>query len=134
MAGETQTPNIGLQVPAFNQPNWQVPIDYDLNLLDLLLGGQIKIPSLWVGTLIVDTANIPGVIAAIIGAYKSEALPGSIPGTTFMCSAIPVLIFGVWVNGLWQRPGLDYTQSGNQIITSYSLSLGDNIYAAYLHN
>ena len=40
----TVTPNIGLQVPAFNQPNWQVPLNYDLNRLDLLLSGNLPLP------------------------------------------------------------------------------------------
>lgn len=35
----TLTPNISLQVPAYQQTNWQVPIIYDLNLLDGILGG-----------------------------------------------------------------------------------------------
>ena len=40
VAQVTVTPNIGLQVPYYNQQNWQVPIQYDLNLLDLLISGN----------------------------------------------------------------------------------------------
>jgi hypothetical protein len=42
----TTTTNIGLQVPAYNQPSWQVPLDYDLNLLDKYLSGNLALPGL----------------------------------------------------------------------------------------
>jgi hypothetical protein len=45
-SAQTVTPNIGLQVPAYNQQNWQVPIDYDLNRLDLLLSGNLPLTNL----------------------------------------------------------------------------------------
>jgi len=48
-AQTTVTPNIGLQVPAFNQPNWQVPLNYDLNRLDLLLSGNLVLPPITSG-------------------------------------------------------------------------------------
>jgi len=40
MASETTTPNIGLQVPSYNQGNWQVPTNYNWNLIDLIFGGS----------------------------------------------------------------------------------------------
>jgi hypothetical protein len=49
-AAQTVTPNIGLQVPAYNQTNWQVPITYDLNKIDLLLSGNALAPSINVGS------------------------------------------------------------------------------------
>lgn len=33
----TTTPNIGLEIPAVNTPNWQVSLDYDLNKLDSVI-------------------------------------------------------------------------------------------------
>jgi hypothetical protein len=44
-AQQTVTPNIQLQVPAYQQTNWQVPIDYDLSALDALLGGAPILPT-----------------------------------------------------------------------------------------
>lgn len=35
----TETPNVGLQVPDYNTRNWQVPMAYNLNLIDQLLSG-----------------------------------------------------------------------------------------------
>ena len=48
----TVTPNIGLQVPFYNMQNWQVPIQFDLNQLDLLLSGNQPLPGIntWVAT------------------------------------------------------------------------------------
>lgn len=36
----TLTPNLSLQVPSFQQQNWQVPLNYDLGVLDSILGGS----------------------------------------------------------------------------------------------
>lgn len=55
MAGETETPNIGLQVPAFNQANWQVPTNFNWNLLDQIFGGEITVPALNVTELTVGS-------------------------------------------------------------------------------
>jgi hypothetical protein len=43
---QTVTPNLGLQIPLYNQSNWQVPLNYDLNLLDLLLSGHATLPGI----------------------------------------------------------------------------------------
>ena len=43
---QSVTPNIGLEIPAYNQPNWQVPLNYDLNRLDLLLSGNLPLTNL----------------------------------------------------------------------------------------
>lgn len=42
--GPTLTPNFGFQIPAYQQANWQVPINYDLNQIDLLLSGKALAP------------------------------------------------------------------------------------------
>lgn len=47
----TLTPNIGLQVPGYNQANWQVPLNYDLNRLDALLSGNLTLPALNAATI-----------------------------------------------------------------------------------
>ena len=53
----TLTPNIGLQLPGYNSTNWQVPIYYDLQQLDSMLGGTATIPALHIaGNLQVDGA------------------------------------------------------------------------------
>jgi hypothetical protein len=40
----TNTPNLQLQIPAFNQTNWQVPINYDMNALDGIIAGTQTLP------------------------------------------------------------------------------------------
>lgn len=123
----TDTPNIGLQVPDYNQANWQVPNNFNWNLLDLIFGGVITVPALSVTTLVVG--NVGALFAAV---FAAEAPSGAIPGNTFTLSSPPSLLIGFYVNGLFQRPGVDYTVSGSVITMTYSTSSGDTVYATYL--
>jgi len=126
MASETLTPNIGLQVPAYNQPNWQVPIGYDLNLLDLMLGGIIPMPAL--ANFIIT--NIGAQIAAM---SVTETPAGVVPGNAYTLSYIPTLIIGFYWNQVFQRPGIDYTIAGMVItMTNSATAAGDNVYVVYL--
>lgn len=118
MGTPTLTPNIGLQVPGFNTPNWNVPIIYDLNLLDAILGGTIS----------------PNPMATTIAALTTaEELAGDMPGTTFTLSKQPTTIFGLFWNGIFQRPNVDYTVNGAIITTTFTPSSGDILYAVYIH-
>lgn len=45
-SGQSVTANAGLQVPAYQQSNWQVPIIFDLNRLDSIFGGSYAVPSI----------------------------------------------------------------------------------------
>lgn len=126
MASETTTPNIGLQVPAYNQPNWQVPLNYDLNLLDLMLGGIIPMPAL--ANFVIT--NIGAQIAAV---SVSETPAGVVPGNAYTLSFTPAIILGFYWNGMFQRPGIDYTLVGTLLtLTSSSTSSGDSVYVVYL--
>lgn len=44
-AQSTVTPNLQLQIPSFQQTNWQVPINYDMNALDGILAGTQSLPT-----------------------------------------------------------------------------------------
>lgn len=127
MSSETTTPNIGLQIPAFNQANWQVPTNYNWNLLDKIFGGEITVPALSVVNLTIE--NIGSIIAGI---FVTEVPTGSIPGNTFTFSFTPSVLFGFYVNGIFQRPGIDYDMATNILTLGYSLSSGDAVYAVYL--
>jgi hypothetical protein len=126
MPTETTTPNIGLQVPAFNQPNWQVPIQYDLNILDLIFGGEIEVPALYVGTLTAGNAG-----NFILPPFSAVVPVGAIPGVIYTLAHTPNILLGVFWNGLIQRFGIDYTLTGNIITLNTSTSLGDTVYAVY---
>src|ERR1700691_2537711 len=126
MPSETTTPNVGLQVPAFNQANWQVPIQYDLNRLDLIFGGAIQVPALSVVNL-----TVVNVGPMLVPAFVVESPAGSTPGTLFVFSYIPSLLMAVFVNGLFQRPSVDYTVVGTALTFTYTLQSGDNVYAIY---
>lgn len=126
MASETLTPNIGLQVPAFNQPSWQVPLNYDLNLLDLMLGGVIPMPAL---------ANfvITNIGAQIAANTVQETPAGVVPGNSYTLSQTPALILGFYWNGVFQRPGgLDYTLTGKTITMNTATYASDVVWVIYL--
>jgi len=135
MPSETSTPNIGLQVPAFDQANWQVPLNYDLNLLDEIMGGEVQIPAISVVTLTAVNFNLPSVIATIAGASTTDVFTGTATAV-FTCTHIPVVIFGVYLNGSFQAPGAsyDYTVSGNQVTFSAAVASTDIVCVVYLHN
>ena len=126
MASETTTPNIGLQVPAFNQANWQVPLNFDLNLLDLMLGGVISMPAL-AGFIITSLG------AQVAANATAETPAGVVPGNVYTCSKTPNFIFGFYRNGIFQRPGLDYSLLGAVItMIGSSTSSGDTVFVVYI--
>lgn len=124
---ETTTPNIGLQIPGFNQANWQVPTDYNWNLLDLIFSGAITVPGLSVTNLTIQ--NLGSVVAGI---SIHETPTGAIPGNIFTLTYPPSVVFGFYVNGVLQRPGIDYTAASNVLTLTYTLAPGDSVYAVYL--
>lgn len=125
MAGETVTPNIGLQVPGFNQPNWQVPLNFDLNLLDLMLGGVIPMPAL--ADFVITN------LGAQIAANAVNAAPtGVIPGNSYTLSKVPNYIFGFYWNGVFQRPGVDYTVTGAVVTMVSSTASGDVVWCTFI--
>ena len=77
MAQVTVTPNVGLQVPYYNQPNWQVVIQYDLNKLDLLLSGNLPIPNLLITNLAGVFMPIPGctTLGTVYSPYSNTCVP-----------------------------------------------------------
>src|SRR6185437_3282022 len=122
MGAETTTPNIGLQVPAFNQSNWQVPTNYNWNLLDLMLGGIIPMPAL-------ADFVITNIGMQIAAAAVQETPAGVVPGNSYALSAAPAVVLGFYWNGIFQRPVADYTLTGSTILmTGAGTSSGDNVF------
>lgn len=131
MASETQTPNIGLQVAAFNQGNWQVPTNYNWNLLDLIFGGQSQVPALSVVDLTVQNFSLANFAALLAASLTTEVPSGAVPGTIYTLSAASVAFMIFCVNGLVLRQSIDFTISGNQVTLASPTSLGDSVYAIY---
>jgi len=106
MPSETTTPNIGLQVAAFDQSNWQVPTNYNWNLLDLLLSGNAALPALLIsGDLMVDGSiigNVPGTIPAglVVVAYTATPTFNANLGLEFKITLTGNVTGSVFTNGL----------------------------------
>ena len=80
----TLTPNIQLQVPAYNQSNWQVPLNYDLNRLDLLLSSNMALPNLSItGNVTAQKFCITSsiCIAAFTGNSTTVPMAGNLTGS-----------------------------------------------------
>lgn len=131
MSTPTLTPNIQLQVPGFNQPNWNVPIVYDLNRLDLLFGGSIQIPSLNVLNLTVQNFDVANFAAALVASCVQQSPSGSFPGNTYTLTRAPLLIMGLYYNGQFLIPGVNYTYLGNVITLNFTTSAADTLYVVY---
>jgi len=130
MAGETSTPNIGLQVPTFNQANWQVPINYNLNRVDLIFGGSITVPALTVTTLV--AGNISGII---LPPAASEVPSGVVPGSVYTLTHTPnpAAMLSFYVNGVFQPP-TNYTLTANIVTLNNPTPVGATVYAQYFYS
>jgi hypothetical protein len=126
MASETETPNIGLQVPSYDQGNWQVPTNFNWNLLDLIFGGEVTVPALSVLSL-----TIGNIGAALAPYFVSEQPAGAVPGTVYTLNYTPALVLGIFYNGVLQRLGIDYTMVGAAVTLGFSTQSGDVVYALY---
>ena len=128
------TPNIDLQVPSFNQPNWNVPIVYDLNLIDLIFGGSIVVPALNVTTL--TAGNISGVfLPPSIAETPTGAVPGSVYTLSYAPNPLAMLVFTI--NGVAQRPSgpnADFSVTGNIVTLNNPTPSGATVYAQYFYN
>lgn len=131
MPNETTTPNIGLQIPGFNQANWQVPTNYNWNLLDAIFGGTVTVPALDVVNLTVENFNLANFASLLLAAFVSEVPTGAVPGTTFTTTNNVGAMIALVVNGLVQRNGTDYTLATNIITMTYTVPSGAAVYAIY---
>jgi len=129
MSAETTTPNIGLQIAAFNEANWQVPTNYNWNLLDLIFGGEIQVPALNVVTLTAGNAG-----NFILPPFAAEVPDGVVPGSVYTLSFPPSALLGFYVNGQVQRNGIDYLVNSNIITLNVPTNPGDKVYAVYFHS
>jgi hypothetical protein len=123
MGSPTLTPNIGLQIPGFNTPNWNVPFNYNWQLIDSILGGESSAPG------VITVGNL---IATLASLFVSEQCAGAQPGLIFTTTKPPAIMLGLFWNGVLQRPSADYSIAGNTITTNFEVNFGDSLYAVYL--
>lgn len=147
---QTVTPNIFLQVPSYQQTNWQVPLDYDLQAIDAIIGGAPLLPSgtatpaisqasTWV------TANGSSqVLTSFVGGYQGQRISlicgvgdtfTSIPSDTatinvvasWTCSSSTPSISFTLVGTVWEetgRAGASGGGGGSGTITNIATGTG----------
>ena len=113
-------------MPSYNQGNWQVPTNYNWNLLDLIFGGMVQVPAL--NVLDFTIGNIGAQLANV---FISEQPAGAVPGTVYTLNNTPASIMGVFYNGVLQRVGVDYTVLGAVVTLGFTTTIGDVVYALY---
>lgn len=134
-AQTTLTPNVSLQIPSFQQTNWQVPLNYDLSLLDQILGGVQTLP---IGTAtpgvnvspVFVTANTSAVtITNLLGGFFGQRVTISCGSsdtfTSFINSANIKLVTSPWscasssgltlinISGVWTETSRTSTASAS---------------------
>lgn len=77
-----------------------------------------------------DAAEVSSILQPIV---HSETPAGAVPGTAYTLSAAPPsgVLQGFFINGLFQRPGVDYTLSGAALTTARATSAGDLLVATW---
>lgn len=73
------------------------------------------------------------VLTIVQSAIHGETPTGTIPGTAFALSVAPVngVLQGLYKNGVFQTPGVDYTLLGTAITMTSSVDAGDALYATW---
>ena len=75
----------------------------------------------------------PTVRLKIAAVFVSEAPAGVIPGNAYTCTHTTTTLIGFYWNGVFQRPGIDYTRSGAVLtFTASATASGDNVFVVYL--
>ncbi len=85
------TPNFGFQIPAYGTSNWQVPLDYNFNLLDQILNGSIP-----AGGISTWTSTVTYQVGQLI-LYNGQGFVSLQNGNTGNAPAIPSVW---WTNNL----------------------------------
>lgn len=106
---------------------------YDIALLDdrnnIVQAGAYQ----FFGTETVDLSQAGQIVGGQPSLYVDN-LTSQIPSTSLTLSHIPTggILVGFYVNGLWQRPTIDYTVSGNTVTPTTEIRAGSNAYAQYI--
>ena len=93
--GPTVTPNVGFQIPSYQAQNWQVPINFNFNALDTILGGSSTLP---VGTTTPLITGFSNWVTANISTEVITNFVGGYPGQTIR------IICGTGARGPRSRP------------------------------
>jgi hypothetical protein len=74
--------------------------------------------------------NVAGLVSSV---FVAETPAGTAPTTTYTLSHTPVVIIAVYVNGVMQRPTVDYTVSGATVtLVNATTNSTDTVSAVYL--
>jgi hypothetical protein len=106
-------------------------VDYTLNGTAIALTFAAKKdfegePTLWAVYVTSGTASLPFPMVSI----PTGAMPGSV--YTLPIGALSNQLLGLFYDGVFQRPGVDYTLSGTTLTLNFNTRAGASLYAVYL--
>jgi hypothetical protein len=80
-----------------------------------------------------ELPSLKALYLAMTGTLTVEQPSGAYPGSVYTLATAPAgaVLVGLWYNGLFQRPGIDYTLSGTTITLEFETNAGDNLYAVH---
>lgn len=90
----TQTQNIGLEIPANGSTNWNVPLNYNFQLLDALIGGTTQNPGVGLGLKPVFGTGAPGIACSTSNQGQQYFDTSQTPFVGYICNG-----------GLWTMNG-----------------------------
>jgi hypothetical protein len=88
------TPNVGLEIPAGGSQNWNVPLNFNFNLIDQILGGSVQVPGLGLQLKPIFGVGSPTVICSATNQGQSYYDTSASPFNTYVCN-----------NGSWTSSG-----------------------------
>lgn len=86
----TQTPNVGLEIPANGSNNWNVPLNYNFNLIDALLGGTQQNPGVGLSLKPLFGTGAPAVACTTANQGQQYFDTSVTPFNAYICNS------GVW--------------------------------------
>ncbi len=108
-AQTTPTPNIGLEIPSNGSTNWNLPLNFNFNLLDQLLGGKLQPGGFGLAPAPVFGTGAP-TLACTVGVNQGQEYFDTAAGfALYVCNA-----------GVWNAAG----GSGGAVLPSNALVFG----------
>jgi hypothetical protein len=84
----TTTPNIGLEIPLGGTPNWNIPLNYNFNLLDQLIGGTQQNPGVGLSLKPLFGTGAPAVPCTVNNQGQQYFDTSTSPFTGYVCNGL----------------------------------------------